>query len=456
MLCNAFTKLVLVLLCHVAIASAQPHLLPDIGLAAVPGDNDPICQIPVFTGDINKSGLQIGDTIPEFRLFTLQDESVRISEVLSKGKPVLLVGGSITCPVFRNRMPALNQIYQDYHDSIEIYLVYVVEAHPITDPSPYSGKEWVTSQNQSEGVLFRQPTTYGERKSLVEETLQQVIMLPEIIIDGPCNYWWQYFGPAPNNAILIRPDGIVESSHGWFNRAPLNMAADIRKLLSSINDEDTNTTTGSFNFSLDNTNSVSGAPGEILEIHSMLENTSTAPVNIEVIRSRENLPASWKSAMCLDVCLADWIDTTSLYLYPGSKQSFTLYFYTGENERSGAVEMRFTNTDNRQNSVTQRFFGETKTPTSISLLPEDPVLVEVFPNPSSPGTSTQLTIRRSGSDKNYDLAVYTIEGKKVLSTRIQLTRGVGQTELSTIPGGTYIYLILDRKVRIASGRFIVK
>lgn len=75
------------------------------------------------------------------------------------GKPVLLVGGNYTCPVYRRKIQDINDMCNFYGGQLQVYVVYGVEAHPVIDVSPYSGKVWTTSANQTEGVLFEQPKT---------------------------------------------------------------------------------------------------------------------------------------------------------------------------------------------------------------------------------------------------------------------------------------------------------
>ena len=145
--------------------------------------------------------------------------------------------------MWRGKIAALNTLISTYGSQVNFLVVYVVEAHPNTpDVSPYNCQVWTTSQNQTEGVLYLQPTTYGQKKTIVTDMMNNTCScMPAInapvIIDGPCNEFWLTFGPAPNNAYLINPlDGTVACKHGWFNQAPLNMATCIDSLLLMLTD----------------------------------------------------------------------------------------------------------------------------------------------------------------------------------------------------------------------------
>jgi hypothetical protein len=230
------------LLACLSLSKAQPLLKPSIGLTALPADSDPICSIPVYndpSGDFSASGYFAGDTVPHFQLYDRFGAAYDLAQILSQGKPVLLVAGNLTCPIFRNFIDSINTFQTLYGSQVNIYVVYVVEAHPKgPDVSPYSGNVWVTSQNQQQNYLYNQPTTYLKKKNLID-TLQvrKPVNVP-ILVDGPCNEWWLNYGPAPNNAYLIKPDGIVAVKRGWFIDPPNQWRNDIDSVLQVLSVEE--------------------------------------------------------------------------------------------------------------------------------------------------------------------------------------------------------------------------
>ena len=175
-------------------AAAQITLRPAIGLAGLPDDDARICATTTVKNEFNTVGFAKGEPVADFTLYTINGTPVNLRSELEKKRPVLLVAGSYTCPVYRNQMPQLNALYDKYKDQVSIYIVYTIEAHPVTDPSPYSGREWVTSENQQAGILYRQPTTYGARKKIIEDMLRRSVIRPPVLVDGPCNEWWKNFG----------------------------------------------------------------------------------------------------------------------------------------------------------------------------------------------------------------------------------------------------------------------
>jgi len=220
----------------ISLSGFTQTLKPSIGITSLPADATAICAIPTYTGSFTASGFQAGDTIPHFLLYDRNGMAFDVLTILQTGKPLLLIGGNYTCPIFRDKISKINSVAATYSNQINIFVVYGVEAHPkAPDFSPYSGTLWVTGENQNEPCLYLQPTTYGGRKQLINDMLANplyTISVP-VLIDGTCNTWWQNFGPAPNNAYLIKPNGVVFKKEAWFDKAPDNINTDINALLSA-------------------------------------------------------------------------------------------------------------------------------------------------------------------------------------------------------------------------------
>jgi hypothetical protein len=216
------------------ITNAQISLSPSIGLSHLPNDNDAICDIPLYiTDNYDTGGYAIGDTIAHFKLYTLVGDSIDIGTELEKGMPIVLISGNYTCPVFRNDINEINLLSSQYLNKVQFYIVYTIEAHPDGDTSPYFGFVNTTTLNYSENILYHQPTTYGERKQVAKDMINDLPINVPIIIDGPCNHWWETFGPGPTKSYLITTKGTVFTKHGWFNQAPNNMSNDIDSLLAT-------------------------------------------------------------------------------------------------------------------------------------------------------------------------------------------------------------------------------
>lgn len=176
-------------------------------------------------------GFNVGDVGPDVPLVRLDGSQINLRDTTSTTRPTLVVTVSLTCPIARNQLDDAERVAQEYAESLDVRLVYVVEAHPIVDPSPYTGEEWIARQNTTDGIEYRQPTTMGERIALAEELQRRHDISIPMLVDGPSNSWWQTYGPAPNQAVLLAADGTVLMEHGWFDGDDLDIDADLSRLL---------------------------------------------------------------------------------------------------------------------------------------------------------------------------------------------------------------------------------
>ncbi len=413
-------------------SAAQPVLKPHIGLSGLPADSDMICQIPIYQGNFNAAGYAAGDTVADFTLYTKDGNEITLSDLLLNGKPVLLVGGSYTCPVFRDKIADLNDMANYYAGQLQVYVVYTVEAHPVIDVSPYSGNVWTTSANQQEGVLFEQPKTYGERKVVLNALLSNYSIVPEILIDGPCNLWWSNYGPAPNNAYLINTDGIAITRHSWFHRTPENMWCAIDSLL-SVNSGNCVQfgNNGIFSVTLDDVDSIAyGLPGEVLAVHSTITNHSTTEnVIVRISKQQINVPNGWETALCADICYLTSVMQADITIPPGEKQPFIFYFYSDVAADTGKARIRFANLNNQSNVAVGRYLGITQEQSSVSAMVPATNSFSFYPNPAK----HSLMVK---SDETSIFELLDIHGKSVIKTMIR--SGENQIDIKDVSNGVYL------------------
>ena len=99
----------------------------------------------------------------------------------------------------------MTEIYRQYKDAVEFFVVYVQEAHP-TDG-------WQTDSNVEAGILFRQHRSYDERESVAQScSIDLHIGLP-IIIEEMDNAIDEAYGAAPERLYVVDVDGKV-AYHG--------------------------------------------------------------------------------------------------------------------------------------------------------------------------------------------------------------------------------------------------
>lgn len=415
---------------------------PSIGLAALPADTDSICTIPWYLGSFAASGLQAGDTVADFTLYDTSGVPFTLSSALALKKPVLLISASLTCPVFRNKIPSINNVLSTYGSQVTTAVIYCVEAHP-TDTSPYFGYVNITSANMNAGILYPQPTTYGQRKQMVKDMYAKTTLAAPTYIDGPCNNWWLYYGPAPNNAYLIDTNGIVAAKHPWYDAYPDDIFCDIDSVLGITGNCSTTTSGGNFVLQMITPDTMYGSPGSTVTIEADLINNDTAnSVLIKLARLQTQMAPGWASSLCATVCYSTSTDSVTISVPAGATQKFHFYFYTDTVPNMSAARIGFRNENNASNKYVKDFYAYT-TATSVKELP---------------GVAQKLALRPvpAGNELHIDcevplstIGIYDVSGKRMLASS-----GVNTLDVSALPAGYYIVKALDEKGALRLGKFI--
>jgi hypothetical protein len=421
------------------------QLLPTIGLNTQPKDTAKTCREPFYLGgNYEVTGYQEGNTVRDFKLYSLNGDSLQLSQALSLGKPVLLVAGSLTCPYFRVKVPIINQVISTYSNYINVYVIYTIEAHP-TDTSVYSGFVNVTSQNVSQGILVPSPKTYGERKSLVDSLNYRVNLNAPVFIDGPCNNWWKKYGPAPYNSYLIGTNGVVLNKHGSFHQLPDDIFCDLDSIF-NVNSglcSGPPTAAGHFSLSVIN-NTVSGQPGNVLYDYVDIVNTNSVTVIINIKKTAINLPPNWETAFCADVCYGTTEDSIEVQIAAYNTVHFSLDFFTDNIADTGSVKVGFKNMNKPSNSFSMWLQASTLGP-DIGIQDRFPEIssLKVYPNPAT-NFITVFT-----EEKQFSLKVYSVTGKEIYTSENELTPDTSQW-----PNGIYLVQLTTLKGRY-SGKVII-
>ncbi len=392
--------------------NAQINLLPSIGIDFLPADNDSVCDIPLrLDYDFDNAGFVVSDAVPDLNLFDLNGDSLNLKTALETGKPVLLITCSFTCPVFRDQLPQINALQTQFGNDVLIYLIYTVEAHPNVDISPYYGFVNTTERNIEANILYEQPKTYGDRKQIVADMLDSLVVKVPVLIDGPCNNFWVNFECGPNTAYLLRTDGVIFSKHGWFNQDPHDMTNDINKLLGIDTGNTGNTYTGNFKFELSDDSVQYVQPGAITYIHGNLTNLSkTDGVSIQIVKHNAILSEGWSTSICTDVCYSPMQDSVNYFIDANSTSPVSIDFYTGDIPDSGSILIRFTNSTLSTESFSQNFkVYTTPPPETVS------TSLNFYPNP----TNGYLKVVLANADLEKDeLQLFDESGRIFFSQRI--------------------------------------
>ncbi|REG91937.1 hypothetical protein [Algoriphagus antarcticus] len=179
--------------------------------------------------DFSSVGIQPGQQLPDITFYTLDGEAFNLSKI-KHIRPKLLITGSYTCDITREKLYTIDWFYEQYKEKADIYLINTLEAHPQSSPSPYSMSEvpWPAIDNIQAGITAEQPRTMDERIGLAEKWIKEEKIKTPVLLDGPKNEFWNLAGQAPNMAILISSSGGVVLKQSWFDEQEIKETMEIQ------------------------------------------------------------------------------------------------------------------------------------------------------------------------------------------------------------------------------------
>ena len=145
----------------------------------------------------NQGMLRNGDDAPDFSLRTYDGSQVITLSKL-RGKPVVLVFGSCTCPPFVRSTSMINSLVDEYGKDVNFLMIYIREAHPI------GGREVPNNQFQ-----VNAPTTHSQRCELAEDFNDRIQMQMPIVVDTIDDTVADVYAPWPNRMVVLDGNGKI-------------------------------------------------------------------------------------------------------------------------------------------------------------------------------------------------------------------------------------------------------
>lgn len=155
--------------------------------------------LPVLLGDmrIPRSDPGPGDRVPSFVLPTTRGGRFSSDSIAEDGRPVLLVFGSLTCPITESAGPGLRRLHTRFGKFARFVLVTVREAHP--------------------GSLVGQPHTIEEKLRNARALEAHHGFVFETAVDDIDGSLHRAFGTRPSSAYLIDRTGHILFRAHWSN-----------------------------------------------------------------------------------------------------------------------------------------------------------------------------------------------------------------------------------------------
>jgi thiol-disulfide isomerase/thioredoxin len=146
---------------------------------------------------ISQGSLNNGDAAPDFSLRAVDGKSeVTLSQL--RGKPVVLIFGSCTCPPFVASLKSVERLHAEHQDRVHFYIVYIREAHPVDG--------WAISNNQFQVTT---PTTLKERQKIAQDFAAKLHIPIPVLVDGIEDQVEKSYSVWPNRMYILDADGKI-------------------------------------------------------------------------------------------------------------------------------------------------------------------------------------------------------------------------------------------------------
>ena len=151
------------------------------------------------------SAPDVGSVIPDLRISRLDGPPVSLASM--RGRVVVLTFGSYSCPSFRSRAPAMEQLNTEFGSRAAFFIVYTRESNP--------NGELQVERNRQDNVLVDAPSEFSTRRTLAMQARQSLNLRIPILVDTMDDTAANALGGFPNSTIVVSRDGHVVARQQW-------------------------------------------------------------------------------------------------------------------------------------------------------------------------------------------------------------------------------------------------
>ena len=158
---------------------------------------------------------KVGNAAPDFVAERLSADGKRTGTPMKLSdlfdKPVGLLLGSYTCPIFRYQLARYEEIHQFLKDRINFLCVYILEAHPEDG--------WRVPHNWNKGICIPTPKGLEQRADVAGLCVSGEGFTIPMVLDTMENDLLKLYAGSPERLYAIGSDGIIahKSSVGPFD-----------------------------------------------------------------------------------------------------------------------------------------------------------------------------------------------------------------------------------------------
>jgi hypothetical protein len=168
------------------------------------------------TAEVATKLVEAGQMAPQFRLSRMDGSFVTLSSL--KGRVVVLVFGSYSSPMLRDRVAGLNQLTLGVETKADVYLVYTKEMHPAGG--------WDSTRNELDHVSVQEAQTMDEKEMAARHCRAVLRLNMPVLVDDLEDSATTAFGTFPDGAVVINRDGTIVESQQWAEPTALRRIVD--------------------------------------------------------------------------------------------------------------------------------------------------------------------------------------------------------------------------------------
>lgn len=157
--------------------------------------------------------LRVGDEAPDFALAdTAGKNEFQLSAY--RGKPVVLMFGSLTCPPFRRRIQDVDKLYEEYKDGVEFRFIYIREAHP-------DSVLFVKEDGAEKLQKIEQTDTLDQRVQTAKVCTETLRIDIPVVVDRADNAVNKTYAGWPIRLVIVDPEGKIVHISGPGHRGSI-------------------------------------------------------------------------------------------------------------------------------------------------------------------------------------------------------------------------------------------
>ncbi|CAG8462650.1 13377_t:CDS:2 [Dentiscutata heterogama] len=165
---------------------------PDCPLIPLKYTDTTIPNISMEASELTVSNMSVG-TADDTDL----PNSISLRSLCRSGRPLVLLAGSLTCPLYRYISHVLNDIYERYRTSTDFYMIQIKEAHA-SDVWPIGNI-----------VDVKEHKTLADRLTAAEEMVKATQLKIPVLVDTMDNTFLKLYCPWPFRFFIV-VDGILK------------------------------------------------------------------------------------------------------------------------------------------------------------------------------------------------------------------------------------------------------